>query len=323
MNNNKILQLARDIIDIEIQALKIGSNKLGASFNQAVDIISQRRNGKVVVLGMGKSGLVAAKIAATMASTGTKSFFIHSAEAAHGDLGMISSEDCVIFISQSGNSEDFSRLLPYFKRHKIPIISFTGNPISNLAKYSDIVISTFVEKEACPLGLAPTASTTLAMAIGDALALCLSSQMGFDTSNFAETHPHGTLGRKLILTIHDIMLDFNKSPVVSPSDTISEVILKMNDVGIGFAVIAENDKPLGIFTDGDLRRCFVNNIGLTDTRITEVMSCKFQFIHPDNLAVNAVTIMQKFKINSLPVINDFGKLLGTINMRLLLENGVV
>ena len=320
-----LIELAKKTIKIEIEALEMGCNSIDTSF---VEIIEEIENiptgGRVVVMGMGKSGHIGNKIAATFASTGTPSFFIHPGEAGHGDLGMLSVNDIVITISQSGKSEEILKLIPFFKRHGIKIICMTGNTNSPMSQVADFIISTNVPQEACPLGLAPTSSTTLTLALGDALAVCLLKKKGFSTDDFALTHPNGALGRKLLVTVKDVMSNIDQSPYISPHASIKDAIYKITSKGLGFVVIVNDSLiPLGIFTDGDLRRCLDKDTEIKDTKVIDVMTGTFTSIEENKLCVEAVKLMSDKKITMLPVINKNGQLTGAINMRQLVQAGVV
>ena len=325
MSDSELLNAAKSVLAIERGALERVENSLGADFIQAVNLIHNRSaSGRVVVMGMGKSGHIGNKIAATLASTGTPAFFVHPAEAGHGDLGMITASDIVLAISQSGMSDELIRVLPYFKRNSIKLIAMTGNLQSSLALHGTAVINTAVEQEACPLGLAPTASTTLTLALGDALAVCLLKLKGFTAEEFASTHPHGTLGRKLLVTISDIMAKNDGVPVVSLGTSIRTTIGEMSRAALGFVNVTDDKNHLlGIFTDGDLRRALDHEIDIKTTPIDKVMAKKFVVAHPQQLAAEAVDLMERHKISSIPIVDDDNILVGAINMRILLQAGVV
>ena len=325
MSDSELLNAAKSVLGIERGALESAENSLGADFIQAVNLIINRSaSGRVVVMGMGKSGHIGNKIAATLASTGTPAFFVHPAEAGHGDLGMITASDIVLAISQSGKSDELLRVIPYFKRNGIPLIAMTGNLQSPLALHATAVINTAVAQEACPLGLAPTSSTTLTLALGDALAVCLLKSKGFTAEEFASTHPHGTLGRKLLVTISDIMAKNDGMPVVPLGTSIRTTIGEMSRAALGFVNVADDKNHLlGIFTDGDLRRALDHEIDIKTTPIDKVMAKKFVVAHPQQLAVEAVDLMEQHKISSIPIVDDDNILVGAINMRILLQAGVV
>ncbi len=322
---NKFILDGIETLEIEIEALELGKTRINESFCDAIKLIQEcAPNGRVVVMGMGKSGHIGKKIAATLASTGTPSFFVHPAEAGHGDLGMITKKDIVIGISQSGRSEELLATIPYIKRHGIKLIAMTGNLKSPLSENADIIIDTSVKREACPLGLAPTASTTLTLSIGDALAVCLLKDKGFTDKDFADTHPHGALGKKLILRVSDIMSNIDDSPKVYKGASLKHTLLQMTKGGLGFITIVDTDlNTFGVFTDGDLRRTLEKNIDINKIIIDDVMTSKFTSILDTELAVKAVDLMEKNKIIGMPVISKENKLVGALNIRQLLQRGVV
>lgn len=316
---------AQNAVNITINALKVGSQSLSSDFENIIKIIKERTPpGKLVVMGMGKSGHIGAKLAATFASTGTPSFFVHPGEAGHGDLGMLSEQDIVLAISQSGSSEEILKVLPFIFRHKIPLISMTGNIQSVLAKNSTYLIDTAVEKEACPLDLAPTASTSLTLALGDALAVCLLEYRGFTKDDFAHTHPLGALGKKLVLTVSDIMSDLSDTASITEEHTIKEAVIEITKSGLGFATIVNNENiPIGVFTDGDIRRCLDKDTNINTTKIKNIMTTSFVSISNKELAIKAVNLMSENKVSGLPVISEKNELVGSINMRQLLQAGVI
>ena len=318
------IEQAQRIFAIEIAELQNAQNCLDKSFNQVVDLMfKQVPPGKVVVTGIGKSGHIGCKIAATLASTGTPAFFVHPAEAGHGDLGMINSNDVVIALSQSGKSEELLRILPYFKRNHIPLIAMTGDRLSPLAKSALWVLSTKVRQEACPLGLAPTSSTTLALVLGDALALCLLKARGFTQADFAITHPHGTLGRKLLIKVSDVMSIEEFIPIIPYNVFIKEALFYISKCGMGFGIVMQGQTVEGVFTDGDLRRCLDNDLDLNKVKINVVMNTTYTSINESQLAVEAADLMERRKISALPVFNRENQLVGAVNMRQLLQAGVV
>jgi len=278
----------------------------------------------VIVIGMGKSGHIGNKIAATFASTGTPSFAVHPGEAGHGDLGMLTSADIVIGISQSGKSDELLQLIPYIKRHSISLIAMTGSKNSLLANSADVVIDTSVAEEACPLGLAPTASTTLTLALGDALAVCLLSAKEFTKNDFAETHPNGLLGRKLLVKVSDAMCGVETIAIVKKNNTIKKSLPVIASGQMGFAVVCDDGLlPVGVFTDGDLRRCLDFDVDINKVLINDCMTKEFQSIKMNSLAVEAVEIMEKYSITALPVIDEEGFVRGAISMNQLLNSGVI
>jgi arabinose-5-phosphate isomerase len=320
-----VRDFARRVLRIEATALVEAENRLGRSFELAVSLIAGRvPPGRVIVCGVGKSGHIGNKIAATLASTGTPSFFVHPTEAAHGDLGMIAEGDVVVGISYSGRSEELLRLLPYFKRHRIPLIALTGEPDSPLASNADCVIDGAVTEEACPLGLAPTTSTTVALALGDALAMTLLNLRGFTRNDFALTHPSGALGRRLLVHVRDVMLSGDAIPRVSPDTTIRDSLIEMNRGGIGVTAIVDAQGDLvGIFTDGDLRRALDRNVDIYRTPVSEVMSRSPKTVADNQLAAAVPELMERHKVTAVLVVDSGGRLCGAVNTRLLLQSGVI
>lgn len=317
------LALAREVLLLEASEINALASRLGDQFIQAVDLILHCK-GRVVVSGMGKSGHVGGKIASTLASTGTPAFFMHPAEASHGDLGMIMAGDIVIALSNSGESDEILAIVPPLKRLGAQIIAITGNDVSTLAKAADIHLSAHVAKEACPLGLAPTSSTTLALALGDALALCVLDQREFTAEDFARSHPGGSLGRRLLIHVNDLMRTGEHIPQVSLDASLSEGLLEITRKGLGLtAIVDKKNKPIGIFTDGDLRRAFEQNIHIASASIHNLMHQNPATINQNKLAIEAVEMMEQRKINALLVTDDAGVLVGAINMHDLLLAKVV
>ncbi len=325
LKKQDLVELAASVLEIEAAAILAARQRLGKPFLDAIDILlSQASGGRVVLMGMGKSGHIGRKIAATLASTGTPALFVHPAEAGHGDLGMVTPHDVVIAISQSGKSDELLRVVPYMKRNRIRIIAMTAKADSALAQHADVVIDTSVDREACPLGLAPTASTTLALALGDALAMCLIEARGFTADMFAATHPHGTLGRKLLVSIADVMVTGANVPTAREDATIREALVGMSRAGLGFINVLDASGALvGVFTDGDLRRALDRDIDIKTERIGSVAARKFVTVRAPQLAVEAVELMDQHKISAMPVVDDTNVLVGAVNMRLLLQAGVV
>jgi arabinose-5-phosphate isomerase len=318
-----IYKRAKEVLDIEAEAVKTLKSRIGRNFKQAVDLIISAK-GRVVVSGMGKTGIIAQKFSATLASTGTPSLFLHTAEAIHGDLGKVTPDDVVIIISNSGQSEEFKQLLPLLKKIGSKIIALTGKKESILAKYSDVVLDVSVKKEACPLGLAPTASTTATLAMTDALAVCLLELKGFKEKDFAFYHPGGLLGRKLLLKVEDIMRTGKANPVVSEEKAVSEVLLKITEARAGSAtVVDKNGKLKGIFTDGDLRRHLEIDGNLRQRKIREVMTKNPSVVSKDMLAVEAMRILQEKKIDEIPVVDNFNRPIGLLDVQDLLKAGLV
>jgi arabinose-5-phosphate isomerase len=318
------LDLARDVLEIEAEAVRALKGRLGAAFLEAHALILATR-GRVVVTGMGKSGHIARKIASTLASTGTPSFFMHPGEASHGDLGMITSDDIVVAISYSGESDEILKVLPLIKRRGAKVIAITGRPKSTLAAESDVHLDAGVEKEACPLNLAPTASTTATLALGDALALALLDARGFGSEDFALHHPGGALGRRLLVHVADIMRTGEQLPRNSPDALMPEVILEMSAKGIGMTAIVDgDDKLLGIYTDGDLRRTLEKHDNIRKVRVGDVMTRNPRSIAPGKLAAEAAQVLQEHKLGGrLVVVSPDGRLVGALTFHDLLAAGVV
>ncbi|MCF6765588.1 KpsF/GutQ family sugar-phosphate isomerase [Thiotrichales bacterium 19S3-7] len=317
------LENACEVFSIEVDAINHVKKNLDQSFSQACEIILNAK-GRVIVIGMGKSGHIGNKIAATLASTGTPSFFIHPAEAAHGDFGMITKADIIIAISNSGNTEEIIKLLPLISRLNIPLIAITGNKKSMLAKSATVNLDIHVDKEACPHNLAPTASTTVTLVLGDALAIALLRARGFTEEDFAFSHPAGTLGKRLILRVKDLMKVGQTIPKISPDTLLKDAIIVITEKGLGMTtVVNEQNELLGIFTDGDLRRIFASNLDIKNTLIANVMIKTPKTITENDMATKAVHMMEAYKITSLVVINDKREVLGIIHMHDLLQSGVV
>lgn len=310
-------------IRIERDAIDSLTTRINDEFRRACEVIMACQ-GRVVVTGMGKSGHIGNKIAATLASTGTPSFFVHPGEASHGDLGMITSQDVVIAISNSGNTSEVVTILPLIKRMGAPLISMTGNPESVLAREAVANLDVSVSEEACPLGLAPTSSTTATLVMGDALAVALLEARGFSAEDFAFSHPGGSLGRRLLLKVSDIMHTGDRIPKVTEGTTLSGALLEISRKGLGMTTVVSPDGALtGVFTDGDLRRTLDRNLDVHSTTIEAVMTRNGKTIQSDHLAAEALNIMEEMKINALPVTNETGELVGAINMHDLLRAGVI
>ena len=320
---DRALELAGRTLDIEAQALAGVKSRLSASFTQAIRTILASR-GRVVVMGMGKSGHVGRKIAATLASTGTPAMFVHPAEASHGDLGMVTREDVVIAISNSGESDELNVIIPVLKRQHVPLIAMTGKPGSTLAEHADIVLESTVEQEACPLNLAPTASTTAQMALGDALAVALLDARGFAEDDFARSHPGGALGRKLLVHVRDLMRKDERVPRVLPDAAFTELLREMGGKGMGAAAVVDADgRPIGVFTDGDLRRLIEKGTDLRQVKAGEVMRPGPRTIRADRLAAEAADLMETHKINCMLVIDETGALVGAFNSNDLMRAKVI
>jgi arabinose-5-phosphate isomerase len=322
IDETRLRELGRSVLEIEARAVADLRQRLDQSFVRACRFMLACE-GRIVVIGMGKSGHIGGKIAATLASTGSPAFFVHPAEAGHGDLGMITAKDVVLALSNSGETEEIVTLLPLIKRLGVPLIALIGNPDSTLARAADVLIDVGVEQEACPLGLAPTASTTAALAMGDALAVSLLEARGFTAEDFARSHPGGRLGRRLLLLIDDIMHRGDAIPRNAPTDLLGETLMEMSRKGLGVTVITDADnRVLGVFTDGDLRRALDRRINLHATQVAEVMTRHCKTVRPGLLAAEALHLMQTHKINALPVVDDAERLLGVFNMHDLLRAGV-
>jgi len=314
---------AKRTITIERDAISDLFERIDETFSSACKLMILCK-GRVVVTGMGKSGHIARKIAATLASTGTPSFFVHPGEASHGDLGMITHNDVVLAISNSGNTAEIVTILPLIKRMGIPLISMTGNPNSTLAKQSNINLDVSITKEACPLGLAPTSSTTVTLVMGDALAVALLESKNFSEQDFAFSHPGGSLGKKLILTVADLMHTGNRIPTVKSGTLLSDGLLEISEKGLGLtAIINKEGKLEGLFTDGDLRRTFDAKLDLLSTTIDDVMTTQCKTITDDILAAEALSIMEQNKITGLLVTNSNQEVIGALHMHDLLRAGVI
>ena len=310
-------------IRIEREAIEALEHRINGDFTRACEVIMACK-GRVVVTGMGKSGHIGNKIAATLASTGTPSFFVHPGEASHGDLGMITPQDVVIAISNSGSTSEVVTILPLIKRMGAPLISMTGNPDSVLAKEAVANLDVSVASEACPLGLAPTSSTTATLVMGDALAVALLEARGFSAEDFAFSHPGGSLGRRLLLRVSDIMHTGNEIPQVMESATLSDALLEITRKGLGMTTVVNAvGEMTGIFTDGDLRRTLDKPVDVHTTTISQIMTRNGKTIQADHLAAEALNLMDELKINALPVIDGDDKLVGAINMHDLLRAGVI
>ena len=317
------LAMAREVLEIEAKAVSDLIDRLDRSFVQAVETVLNCR-GRVVVSGIGKSGHIARKIASTLASTGTPAFFVHSAEASHGDLGMIARDDVFIALSNSGESDELLAIVPLLKRQGAKLIAMTGNPQSALAREADVHLYAGAEKEACPLNLAPTASTTAALALGDALALALMQAKGFTQDEFAAAHPGGALGRRLLTHVRDVMRTGENAPRVAQTATALEAMREVSRGRMGMTTVLDaHGRVTGIFTDGDLRRSLEKGVDLRRTAIADVMSRGPRTIGPGKLAAEAVEIMERFKINQLIVVDDDQKLLGALNMHDLFRAKVI
>jgi arabinose-5-phosphate isomerase len=319
------LELARKVLRIEAGAVESLAQRLDGDFQQAVDLILNCK-GRVVVSGMGKSGHIANKIAATLASTGTPSFFLHPAKAIHGDIGMITGADVVLALSNSGETDELLTILPVLKRLDVPLIALTGNGDSTLARYATVTLDVSVPAEACPLNLAPTASTTATLAMGDALAIAVLEARGFTEEDFARSHPGGSLGRRLLLHVEDVMRKGDDLPRVGPATLLAAGLLEMSRKGLGMTTVVDAaDRVLGIFTDGDLRRALDRQVDIHGTRMADVMTTECKVAEPRMLAAEAVHLMETYRITSLPVVlpQDGRRLVGALNVHDLLRAGVM
>ena len=313
------LELARQVLHIEADAVVALCDRIDGAFLDALSIILNCK-GRVIVCGIGKSGHVGRKIASTLASTGTPAFFVHPAEASHGDLGMITAEDVVIGISNSGESSELLNILPSIKRQGAKLIAMTGNAKSSLSRDADVHLDAGVAQEACPLNLAPTASTTAALALGDALAVALLDARGFGAEDFARSHPGGSLGRRLLTRMRDVMRTGDAIPTVSPEASVAEAIREITRGTIGMTVVISPERRVvGVFTDGDLRRAVLKNLDLHNLTVNDVMTRNPRVTGPDKLAAEAVEMMEKYKINQIPVVDEEGRLTGAINMHDLFQ----
>jgi arabinose-5-phosphate isomerase len=319
-----LIKSAQAVVAIEAQAITALHDRIDANFLRACQLMFECP-GRVVVSGMGKSGHIARKIAATLASTGTPSFFVHPAEASHGDLGMITPKDVVLALSNSGETDELLAILPLIKRQGIPLIAMSGNKGSSLARLADVHLDTSVPAEACPLDLAPTSSTTAALVMGDALAIALMEARGFTDEDFARSHPAGSLGRQLLLKISDIMHTGEQIPAVGPGITLTEALVEMTRKGLGMTAIIDDEKRLlGVFTDGDLRRAVDDDdIDLRATTVTHLMTARPKTITADKLAVEAAQLMEAHKIHALLVVDDDNRVVGALNIHDLLRARVV
>ena len=323
LTNDELKALAARVLDIESRAVNELSRRLDDSFAAACDLCLDTPD-RIVVTGMGKSGHIGGKIAATRASTGTPSFFVHPGEASHGDLGMITARDCVLAVSFSGETDEVVTILPLIKRIGARLISMTGKPNSTLAKAADVHLNVSVDEEACPLNLAPTASTTATLAMGDALAVALLESRGFTAEDFALSHPSGSLGKRLLLRVGDIMHTGDEVPAVNADVSLSDGLIEMTQKGLGMTAIVDGDRRiLGIFTDGDLRRALDTSVDVHETRMQEIMHEGAKVGTANMLAAEAVHILEEFKITSLLIVDDDDRLVGALNVHDLFRAGVM
>ena len=313
-----IIDIAKDVIQTEADSVLKLKDRIDQNFDAVCQIL-KKCMGKVVLIGMGKSGHIAKKISSTLASTGTPAFYLHPAEAGHGDLGMISHDDVVIMISYSGESDEIISLLPGIKRMNVPIISMTGNANSLIASSSDFHLDISVDNEACPNNLAPTSSTTVTLVMGDAIAVSLMSLNNFTSDDFAMSHPSGSLGRRLLTLVSSIMKSGKDIPKVTKEMLLIDSLLVMSEKALGMVLIAENEKLMGIFTDGDLRRALESNVDFQKLTIQDVMTKDCKSIEPQEPALIAMQLMEKYSLNSLPVVDSSNNIVGAINMHTLIQ----
>ena len=322
MSLSKINELAKEVLDIEAKSILRLKNNIGEEFDKAIDILYNCK-GRVIVTGMGKSGLIGKKIAATMSSTGTPTYFLHPAESTHGDSGVITRNDVIIAISNSGETQELLNLLPLIKRFGCEMIGMTGNLNSTLAKTSEVVLDISVEREACPLGKAPTASTTATLAMGDALAVCLMEKKGFTKEDFLLFHPSGKLGKGLTYKVRDLMITGDKMPLVSGTESFKDVINTISEYKLGMAMVLNDDKTLaGVLTDGDIRRTVIKYPDTSNIKVKDVMTTNPKRITSDAYAASALNLMEKYSITALAVVDESNVPVGVIHVHDLLRAGV-
>jgi arabinose-5-phosphate isomerase len=323
LNSEQLIERGRRVLATEAEAVAALEHRLGEDFARACRLLLACQ-GRIVVTGMGKSGHIAGKIAATLASTGSPSFFLHPAEAIHGDIGMITAGDVVLAISNSGETDELVTILPGIKRLAVPLIAMTGSLDSTLARNATVTLDVSVPAEACSLNLAPTASTTATLAMGDALAVAILEARGFTEEDFARSHPGGTLGRRLLLHVEDVMRAGNDLPAVGPLTNLSQGLLEMSRKGLGMTTIVDERRHvIGVFTDGDLRRALDRQLDVHATTMNEVMTADPKVARPRMLAAEAVHLMEAHRITALPVVDDDGRLIGALNVHDLLRAGVM
>ena len=320
--NKSVIEIAKTVIKTEAEAILELQNRINENFDEVCHLLANCK-GKVILTGMGKSGHIAKKIASTLSSTGTASFYIHPGEAGHGDFGMITNNDVVIMISYSGESDEMISLLPGINNMNVPIVSLTGNSKTTTSLSSQFHLDVSVEKEACPNNLAPTSSTTAAMVMGDAIAIALININNFSSDDFAISHPSGTLGRRLLTLVSSIMQSGTDIPIVSKESLLIDSLLVMSEKALGMVLIEENNKLLGIFTDGDLRRSIESNANFQELTIEEVMTKNCKSVEAHETAFVAMQMMQSYSLNSLPVVNSNNQIVGAINMHTLIQAKLV
>jgi len=315
----QLLEIAKTVIQTEADSILMLKDSINETFNDACQLMLSCK-GKVILVGMGKSGHIAKKIASTLSSTGTPSFYVHPGEAGHGDLGMVNDKDVVMIISYSGESDEILTLIPTIKRLDISVISMTGDASSTIAKESDIHLDVSVDQEACPHNLTPTSSTTVALVMGDAIAITLLNARGFTPEDFAKSHPSGALGRRLLTLVSNIMKTGDEVPIVSKETSLMDSLLVMSQKSLGMVLITDhNNILLGIFTDGDLRRILEKNVDFQSLSIEDIMTHNCKSIQPNKPALIALQMMEKYKLNSLPVIDSDNQVIGAINMHTLMQ----
>ena len=313
-----LTEIAKSVIQTEADSILLLIDRIDQNFDDACQLLASCQ-GKVILIGIGKSGHIAKKIASTFSSTGTPSFFMHPGEAGHGDLGMVNYNDVLVIISYSGESDEILTLLPGIKRLNVPIISMTGNAQSSIAESSAFHLDVSVEKEACPHNLAPTSSTTVALVMGDAIAISLISAHNFTADDFAMSHPSGALGRRLLTFVSSIMKTGKDIPIVSVETSLLDSLLVMSQKALGMVLIADNNKLIGIFTDGDLRRAIESNMNFQELTIQKVMTRNCKSIGANEPALKAIEMMEKFSLNSLPVVDSDNQVVGALNMHTLIQ----
>ena len=313
-----LIEIAKAVVQTEADSILMLKDRINQTFNDACQLMLSCQ-GKVILVGMGKSGHIAKKIAATLASTGTPSFYVHPGDAGHGDLGMFNNKDVVTIISYSGESDEIITLLPSIRRLDISVISMTGNSSSTIAEESDVHLDVSVDQEACPHNLTPTSSTTVALVMGDAIAITLLNARGFTPEDFAKSHPSGALGRRLLTLVSNIMKSGDDIPIVSKETSIIDSLLIMSQKALGMVLITDNNTLLGIFTDGDLRRVLEKHINFQDLAIKDVMTRNCKSIQPNKPAIIALQIMEEYSLNSLPVVDSDNQVIGAINMHTLMQ----
>lgn len=323
LSEDRVLRLAQDVLQIEAEAITALQARLDSDFMRAIELLLNC-SGRVVVSGIGKSGHIAHKLAATFASTGTPAFFVHPAEASHGDLGMVTKDDVFLALSNSGEATELVSILPILKRQGAKLIAITGNPTSSLAQLADVHLNAHVDKEACPLNLSPTASTTAALALGDALAVVLLDLRGFSRDDYARSHPGGSLGRRLLTRVRDVMRTGDAVPTVLEDTALSDALLEITRKGMAMAAVLHTDGTVaGVFTDGDLRRLIERTQNFSDVIIGDVMRLAPRSIGPDRLAVEAADLMERHRINQLLVVDETGALVGALHIHDLTNAKVI